>query len=190
MAVDRPGFGHESRHNESVEWYTPPEIFDALGVVFDVDPCSPGAGASFVPAHRHITALEDGLTAPWSGLAWVNPPYGSHTAAWMKRCATHGDAIALVFARTDVAWFQELAPTTSAVVFISGRVKFYQGGIDHQPGTPGAGSMLVAWGARAGKLVEASGLGVVARLSGAPGQAVPVLTPPLHQPSLFDGGAL
>ena len=27
------GFTHESARNESVEWYTPPELFDALGVV-------------------------------------------------------------------------------------------------------------------------------------------------------------
>ena len=27
----RIGFTHESARNESVDWYTPPELFDALG---------------------------------------------------------------------------------------------------------------------------------------------------------------
>ena len=34
----------------------PPEIFDALGLTFDLDPCSPGAG-HWVPA-RNICAPE------------------------------------------------------------------------------------------------------------------------------------
>ena len=53
----RAGFSHESPVNESMEWYTPPEVFDALGVHFDLDPCSPGAGKSFVPADRHLTVV-------------------------------------------------------------------------------------------------------------------------------------
>jgi hypothetical protein len=28
----------------SVEWYTPPEIFEALGLTFDLDPCAPPGG--------------------------------------------------------------------------------------------------------------------------------------------------
>ncbi len=55
------GFAHESTHNISVEWYTPPEIFTALGLAFDLDPCSPGPGKSFVPARRHYTVADDGL---------------------------------------------------------------------------------------------------------------------------------
>jgi hypothetical protein len=36
---------HENSIGESDEWYTPPEIFDALGLTFDLDPCSPGGRA-------------------------------------------------------------------------------------------------------------------------------------------------
>jgi len=42
----RIGFTHESARNESVDWYTPPELFDALGLTFDLDPCSPGSARS------------------------------------------------------------------------------------------------------------------------------------------------
>ena len=149
----KSGFTHESTYNESVEWYTPPEIFEALGVTFDLDPCSPGEGKSFVPAHKHLTVEDDGLTTPWEGLAFVNPPYGSQTPKWMRKAAEHGNSIALVFARTDVKWFQELAVSTSGILFISGRIKFYQGSTDLQGGTPGTGSMLLAWGREAGKIL-------------------------------------
>lgn len=66
------GFTHESTHNESIEWYTPPEIFDSLGLEFDLDPCSPGEGKSFVPAKNLYTAEDDGLTSPWSGTVFMN----------------------------------------------------------------------------------------------------------------------
>lgn len=53
--------------SENVEWYTPPQIFEALGMHFDLDPCSPGVGKSFVPANTHYTRADDGLAAPWAG---------------------------------------------------------------------------------------------------------------------------
>lgn len=155
------GFVHESSHNESAEWYTPPEIFDALGLTFDLDPCSPGEGRTFVPAKRHLTVADDGLTAPWEGLVFVNPPYGPHTPAWMRKAAEHGNGLALVFARTDTRWFQEVAVTTDAMCFIAGRVRFYQGNTANRGGTPGAGSVLLAWGEVATDALVRSQLGVI-----------------------------
>ena len=156
------GFGHEAAHNESVEWYTPPAIFDALGLVFDLDPCSPGAGLSFVPALRHLTVEDDGLATDWptGDLAFVNPPYGPETGRWMRKLADHGEGIALVFARTDVAWSHEVADRLSLICFVSGRIRFFKGNTVDRPGTPGAGSMLLAFGERASAAVVASGLGV------------------------------
>lgn len=164
------GFSHESVVNESVEWYTPPAIFDALGVTFDVDPASPGEGKSFVPARRHITATEDGLTSDWgSGMAWVNPPYGPHTATWLAKLADHGNGIALVFARTDNKWFHETVARADLICFVSGRVKFYKGSTELRGDSPGAGSMLVAYGPKAAAALGASGLGtcVEVKVSGA-----------------------
>lgn len=157
----RIGFTHESARNESVDWYTPPELFDALGLTFDLDPCSAGEGRDFVPARNRYTIHDDGLAHHWRGLVWCNPPYGRNTPAWMRRMSEHGNGIALVFARTDPAWFQDLAPTLSAVQFISGRVRFYAGNREDRGGTPGAGSMLLAWGGVARDALLQSGLGTV-----------------------------
>ena len=43
---------------ESDEWYTPPEIFDALNITFDLDPCSPGIN-HWVPAKNVYTKQDD-----------------------------------------------------------------------------------------------------------------------------------
>lgn len=157
----RTGFSHESTHNESVEWYTPPGIFEALGLTFDLDPCSPGAGKSFVPAGRHYTIEDDGLTSPWFGTVFVNPPYGSQTQVWMRKLAEYGNGIALVFSRTDVKWFQEVCPQADLICFVSGRIRFYKGNTRDQAGTPGSGSMLIAFGAKAYAALQQSGLGVL-----------------------------
>ena len=158
------GFTHESPRNESVEWYTPPEIFEALDTTFDLDPCSPGEGLSFVPAKTHLTIVDDGLTTDWGGRVFMNPPYGRETKHWIDKFVEHGNGIALVFARTDVAWFQDNAKHFDGILFISGRVRFYQGSKDIRGGTPGAGSMLVACGEENAKLLQNSGLGVFMRV--------------------------
>lgn len=156
------GFTHESTINESVEWYTPPEIFEALNVTFDLDPCSPGEGLTFVPATRHLTVKDDGLTSDWgNSFVFVNPPYGAQTAAWMKKLAEHGNGIALVFARTDVKWFHEIADQLDAVLFVQSRIRFYQGSKTNRGGSPGAGSMMLAFGDKAVTVLQNSNLGVV-----------------------------
>ena len=153
------GFAHESTKNESFEWYTPPIIFESIGLQFDLDPCSPGAGLSHVPTDRHYTIDDDGLTSPWAGTVFVNPPYGPATGRWMRKLAEHGDGIALVFARTDVKWFHEVGVKADVICFVSGRIRFFKGDTVNQGGTPGAGSMLLAYGEKASRALLASGLG-------------------------------
>lgn len=161
------GFAHERNMDtlpdgEENEWYTPKYIFDAIGLEFDMDPCSPGEGFTFVPAKKHLTIVDDGLTSDWDGTVFMNPPYGKHTKDWMKKLVEHGNGIALVFSRTDVAWFQDSVPSASLVCFISSRIKFYKGGIkeDCIVGTPGAGSVLIAYGEKSAEALKKSGLGI------------------------------
>ena len=163
------GFTHESTYNESKEWYTPKYIFDALGLTFDLDPCSPGADiVPWVPARRHITPTENGRNAPWHGSVWMNPPYGSDTPKWMEHLAVHGNGIALVFSRTDVKWFHDYIPQADAICFIKGRVQFvpayeaweYSLGTYKPAGGYGAGSMLVAYGSAMARALLKSNLGL------------------------------
>jgi len=126
------------------EWLTPPEIIKALGV-FDLDPCAP-LKRPWDTAKRHYTKRDDGLKMPWRGRVWCNPPYGRSTSEWLKKCANHGDCIALTFARTETnMFFEHVWNTADAVLFIKGRLKFYHknGKIAQSAGAP---SVLIAYG--------------------------------------------
>jgi len=59
---------HEPSIGATDEWYTPPEIFTALALIFALDPCSPGPGLCHVPAQKIYTQDDDGLYHPWFGL--------------------------------------------------------------------------------------------------------------------------
>jgi hypothetical protein len=156
------GIGGHSRgyRGGSIEWYTPPGIFDALGLTFDLDPAAPAGGLPWIPAARSYSIDDDGLSQPWEGRVWLNPPYGPHTELWMRRLAAHGDGVALVFARTETAWWHETVRSASAVCFIAGRLTFVD--VDRQPGqfNSGAPSALVAFGDGCAQAVAASGLGM------------------------------
>lgn len=157
----RSGFTHESQSAETVEWYTPRWLIDAIGIHYDIDVCSPGAAKTSIPADLHYTVTEDGLASPWTGTVWCNPPYGRETAIWMKKLADHGDGIALVFARTDTAWFQAAASRATAVCFLAGRIKFIDGRTGKPSlGSPGSGSALLAFGLKAASALTAANLGV------------------------------
>lgn len=147
------------RVNEPVAWYTPPEIFEALDLTFDLDPCSPGPGRSFVPAHKHYTMADDGLNQPWEGTAFVHPPAGPTTKVWMEKLAEHGDGLGLVCARPDATWFQIDGVKADVVCFVNSRIKFFHGDIATRGEASEVGSMMLAYGAKAARALTASGLG-------------------------------
>ncbi|MET0601855.1 MAG: DNA N-6-adenine-methyltransferase [Baekduia sp.] len=158
--------GHHSARALATEWYTPPAIFEALGLEFDLDPCAPAGGLPWIPARRFLSIDDDGLSHPWEGRVWLNPPYGRATAAWMRRLAAHGDGVALVFARTDTAWFHEVATSAHVICFIAGRLTFVPASPDQRNNersnfNSGAPSMLMAFGEECGEVVARAGLGMV-----------------------------
>jgi hypothetical protein len=153
------GFTHDRRTEASSdEWYTPPALFDALGLRFDLDPAAPPGGVAWIPAEHHLSKHENGLAQEWHGRVFLNPPYGGETAAWLERLAAHGDGLALVFARTDTRWFQRFAAEASALCFVRGRLRF------HRPdGTSGdtapSPSLLISFGLPCAIALAESGLG-------------------------------
>lgn len=139
-AMHRPG-------HKSVEWYTPAWVFEELGLEFDLDPASPHDHETHVPASAKYTIFDDGLSKPWTGRVWLNPPYGRTTGFWMSRMASHNNGIALVFSRTDAAWFQESMRRCTLVLFVAGRIKFVPGHENkHKVGGAGAGTAMFAFG--------------------------------------------
>jgi hypothetical protein len=141
---DRKAFSHDRVPTGKEEWLTPPEIVCAFGP-FDLDPCAP-VNRPWPTAAHHYTEEHDGLSRPWAGRVWMNPPYGPKTGAWLKRLAEHGNGIALVFARTETrAFFDYVWPAAHGVLFIRGRLKFHH--VDGtQAAAAGAPSCLIAYG--------------------------------------------
>ena len=137
------GFAHD-RTTGKEDWLTPPEILRALGP-FDLDPCAP-MRRPWDTAAAHYTIADNGLMKPWHGRVWLNPPYGKETSKWMKRLATHGNGIALIFARTETAiFFPWVWEHALGLLWLKGRVAFYtkEG---NRGGTAGAPSVLIAYG--------------------------------------------
>ncbi len=137
--------GHQSARMDSDVWLTPPEIVTALGP-FDLDPCAPFA-RPWNTARRHYHAAQDGLSRAWLGRVWLNPPYGSHCGAWLKRLAEHGNGMAIVFARTETRdWQAHIWRAADAILFLHGRLHFYRADGIRAKANAGAPSALIAYG--------------------------------------------
>ena len=157
---------HEPSIGASDDWYTPPAMFDAIGLTFDLDPCSPGEG-HWVPARRVFTKADDGLAQPWSGLVWCNPPFGARNGhvPWLRKFLEHGNGIALVRAYTSAGWFHDWAVRAESMVFPRGKTKFVRP--DGTVGTaPGHGIVLLGMGAVANDALRRCGLGLHVPLAG------------------------
>lgn len=150
--------GHQSPVMRSDEWLTPPEILRRLGR-FDLDPCSP-IERPWPTADRHFTVLDDGLSQPWDGRVWLNPPFGREAIKWMRRMVEHGNGIALIPARTETEMFFECVwGAADAVLFLRGRPHFHRVNGERAKFNSGAPICLVAYGLSNVAALERSKLG-------------------------------
>lgn len=146
--------GHQSANMGKDEWLTDPAIIKELGP-FDLDPCAPIV-RPWDTAKKHFTIEDNGLIQRWEGRVWLNPPYGVHAATWMQRMAQHDIGTALLFARTETAmYFEWIWEHCSAIMFLKGRLTFYN--VDGTPGiyNSGAPSALITYGKQDAEIMDA-----------------------------------
>ena len=151
---------HQSASMLSDEWLTPPEVLAALGP-FDLDPCACSIPRPWPTAARHYTREDNGLTKPWAGRVFCNPPYGgpSVVGPWMRRMADHATGVALIFARTETELFHETVwQRASGVLFLKGRLFFHRPDGGRAAANAGAPSCLVAYGASDAERLRTCGL--------------------------------
>src|SRR5690349_1157393 len=101
------------------DWYTPPWIFEAAGLAFDMDVAAPmDPEMRHVPARVHLTAVEDGLLTPWDGLIWCNPPYSGSTP-WVEKWAAHDGPGLILVPAVKSRWVGTLLGATDAMTFLT-----------------------------------------------------------------------
>jgi hypothetical protein len=117
MIEQPPLFTMPQAGRTSDDYYTPKWIFDALNIAFDLDVACPPGGPPHTPCKAYYTQTDDGLTSPWFGTVWMNPPY-SKPAPWVDKFLYHENGIALL-PHAKSKWLEKLwnDPKTS-VVFI------------------------------------------------------------------------
>lgn len=133
MTTSAPSYTKAEYTGEN-EWFTPQPWLErarkVLGEI-DLDPASHAIAQQTVQAKRFFSAADDGLTRPWFGRVWLNPPYNrALLAPFVDKLVeewTSGrveQAILLTHNYTDTEWFHTAAGAARAICFPSGRVKF------------------------------------------------------------------
>ena len=107
------------------DYYTPPYIFEALGLHFDLDVAAPVGGISWIPTKRYLTVADDGLTTPWDGLVWMNPPYSAPND-WVYKFIDHKNGICLV-PTSKANWFKYLWENSDGALVLPPNLKFIRG---------------------------------------------------------------
>lgn len=111
---------------------TPKEFFDKLSNVFNftLDVCALPENAK---CKDYYTPEDDGLSNPWWGGVWCNPPYGREISAWVKkgyeesRKDYNNFVLMLLPARTDTKWWWDWVQGKAQLFFVKGRIRFNEG---------------------------------------------------------------
>ena len=115
-------FADEDQNITSDDFYTPPHIFQSLGLDFDTDPCQPKGGVSWIPVKKYYTIETDGLAHDWIGRVWLNPPYSNPTP-WIHRFIEHANGITLV-QTSRARFFDKLWLTADGIVMTPYNFRF------------------------------------------------------------------
>jgi hypothetical protein len=158
-------------------WSTPDGIIERVKAVFggsiDLDPATNEAAQQRIGALDHYTAARDGLTVPWYGQVWLNPPY-SHplveqfTSKLLAEIDAGNvtEALLLVNAATSAKWQQALFRPGNVFCLVRGRIEFVDE--DNEPGTsPRHSQLILYFGPRPAAFREAFGdLGTIVTVTG------------------------
>lgn len=160
---------HTRTKKTSDSWITPKHLIEKLGP-FDLDPCA-AIPQPWPCATRCLTVNDDGLSLPWAGFVWMNPPYGRALGLWLKKLAEHDNGIALVFARVETrAFFDAVWGKASCLLFLRGRITFAypDGSFPRNGANSGGPSVLIGYGSEAAiRLRKNSELGAFVDLKSA-----------------------
>lgn len=113
--------------SKTCEWETPQAFFDALNskYFFETDVYATAGNAKC--AH-YYTREQDGLAQEWSGVCWMNPPYGREIGKWVRKAYESSmrgaTVVCLLPARTDTAWWHDFCLPHGKITYVRGRLRF------------------------------------------------------------------
>lgn len=107
-------------------WETPQDLFDSINAEFGftLDVCALPENAK---CSAYYTPDDDGLSKPWTGVCWCNPPYGREIGKWVRKASEANTTVVMLLpARTDTRWFHDYIYQKDWVEirFLQGRLKF------------------------------------------------------------------
>lgn len=112
------------------EWSTPQEFFDKLDAQFHftLDVCAVPENAK---CERYFTPEINGLSQKWTGVCWMNPPYGRGIGKWIRKAYESSlggvTVVCLIPARTDTSWWHDYV-MRGEIQFLRGRLCFSPNG--------------------------------------------------------------
>jgi len=132
--------------DENDDVATKPELWRPLGRAvngFDLDPAA-GCEPERIAENRY-TKEDDGLSQPWYGNVWLNPPFSEKTP-WYRKLVDeywNGDvdrAVAIATVDPSCDWFHEWFSTSDAICYLDGRDWYLA-----KESSPSFSTMVGAW---------------------------------------------
>lgn len=138
VSATEPAASFAHHLSGSNEWYTPAQYVDAareLMAGITLDPASCALANQTVKATTYYDIDSDGLSKPWKGSVFLNPPYGwdgngeNNATQWIGKLISEytlkhiDEAVLLVNATTERKWFQPL--WRFPICFTDHRINFY-----------------------------------------------------------------
>jgi phage N-6-adenine-methyltransferase len=108
------------------QWATPYDFFYRLNKEFGftLDVCADDTNHK---CEKYFTKEVDGLKQEWTGMCYMNPPYGREINKWVKKAYEESlkgaTVVCLLPARTDTKWFHEYC-VKGEIRLVKGRLKF------------------------------------------------------------------
>lgn len=125
------------------EWWTPDDLFAELWNEFGPFDLDAAASEQNAKCPLFFTIVDDGLSQPWKGRVWCNPPY-RNLIRWVEKAwyevSREGGAdlvVLLLPAQTSTRWFHDYALKHGELYWVRGKRRF--GGARWQSVTPSVG---------------------------------------------------
>jgi phage N-6-adenine-methyltransferase len=143
---------HRQELSKKDVWQTPDWLIDGIQqhVTIDLDPCA-GANTHIGETNYRLEDGDDGLSQPWFGTVFCNPPFTQKTD-WLDKAVTAIDNTELILFvtpdSTDVQswWHGSIVPHARYVWFSKGRVSYVDPTSDGERESPPFGTAISIFG--------------------------------------------